>query len=408
MALPFYPYGTWRPYGVYALGWGFVQPTQGAYVGNGSDQSAMVFDWSSITTALDAAFNAGISVCYPTWQTPIWAGSTPRAGALTLGATTGATTATSTLPAFTAGDVGKAISTGPGRANVTGFNSTTSVNISVTSAFSSLNYANGLWFCETKGPWDVAGESNPLNNVQYIRDFYTTLLRRFNTPGSRKITFVEGRNEPFPTVSPPYWAGTNAQLVAEQAAMYQACKSVDPGIIVLSPSLLTESTFQTFCSTQDPATGLYGYQTFDWSNVHSYGSGPNKVMSGTDLYFAGAGFPNRVLAALGQSPKPYACTEWGVWGDVGADTAAFAALTAAQRKLYIQRILASAALSGYSLFTIFSYTPLAGNYSTDTTGVIAAVQDVNRKLAGQTIIAGGFNTDGSVTVTLANGVTYTW
>ena len=59
-------------------------------------------------------------------------------------------------------------------------------------------------------------------------------------------------------------------------------------------------------------------------------------------------------------------------------------------------------------FTIFSGSMLAGDYTGDTEGVIAAVNDVQAKIAGKTIVDVGWLPDGSVTVTLAEGETYTW
>ena len=73
-----------------------------------------------------------------------------------------------------------------------------------------------------------------------------------------------------------------------------------------------------------------------------------------------------------------------------------------------------AALDGVPLFIPFSYqaTPatdsLAGDYTNDTTGCIAAITDVHTKLAGKTIVAGGYYPDGSVTVHLSGGNVYTW
>lgn len=64
---------------------------------------------------------------------------------LTLGALSGATTATASVASFLAGDVGRQIIADIGEATITGFTSTTVVNVTANPAFLSLTYASGNW-----------------------------------------------------------------------------------------------------------------------------------------------------------------------------------------------------------------------------------------------------------------------
>ena len=65
--------------------------------------------------------------------------------AITLGATTGSATATAAAAAFLAADVGRTIQHNGGEATITGFTSTTQVNVTVTSAFASTTLPSGAW-----------------------------------------------------------------------------------------------------------------------------------------------------------------------------------------------------------------------------------------------------------------------
>lgn len=68
-----------------------------------------------------------------------------QATAITLGATTGSTTATAAAAAFLASDVGRTIQHNGGEATITGFTSTTQVNVTVTSTFGSTSLLASEW-----------------------------------------------------------------------------------------------------------------------------------------------------------------------------------------------------------------------------------------------------------------------
>jgi len=58
-------YGTWRPFGVYAMPWSALQPTKGSYTGSGSDQANMLFNWSVSDILMQEASLNGIKVMWP-------------------------------------------------------------------------------------------------------------------------------------------------------------------------------------------------------------------------------------------------------------------------------------------------------------------------------------------------------
>lgn len=68
-----------------------------------------------------------------------------QATAITLGATTGSTTATAAAAAFLASDVGRTIQHNGGEATITGITSATQVNVTVTSAFGSASLPASEW-----------------------------------------------------------------------------------------------------------------------------------------------------------------------------------------------------------------------------------------------------------------------
>lgn len=68
-----------------------------------------------------------------------------QATAITLGATSGATTATAGAATFLAADVGRTIQHNGGEATITGYTSTTQVNVTVTSAFAATTLPASEW-----------------------------------------------------------------------------------------------------------------------------------------------------------------------------------------------------------------------------------------------------------------------
>jgi hypothetical protein len=349
MAAPAYTYGAWRSHNASKTSWARMQAEQGAYIGSGFDQASMVIDWTEFDICCDQAHALGVSHIWMMWRCPTWAVSAADRA-----------------------------------------------------------YTDGLG--------GVGASGVPLK-VQYIFDFVTAVLKRAIARG-RRVKYLETWNEP--EFLGPYpgcaFTGTAAQMVQMCTAAYLAAKAADPNIIVLCPSQFFASRLGQFLGTRGFGSRTFGYQVCDALNIHPYRAGPNKAtQAGSDaLYWnAGGGVglreANRLLAVLGVRPKPVYVTEWGLSTQTGdPEVIAFNALPSAAKKTYVSRMLVMAALGGCPQFTIFSNGTLAGDYTSDTTGVIAAVSDVHTKIAGKTIVDGGWLPDGSVTVTLEGGQTYTW
>jgi len=351
MAAPAYTYGTWRSHDATAISWARMQANQGDYAGTGSDQDRMQIDWTEFDLCCDQVQQRRISMMWMMWRCPPWAVSP-----------------------------------------------------------SDRNFTDGF---------GGIGASGVPTKMQYVRDFVGAVIRRAYRR-NRRIRYLELWNEP--DFLGPYpgcaFTGMPWQMVQMCATAYDAAKSVDPEVIVLCPSQYLALRMSQFLGARDPVSGKFGYQVCDALNIHPYRQGPNKAcQSGSDaLYWAAGGGigireANRLLSLLGQPPKPVYVTEWGLSTQAGdPEVIAFNALPSEAKRTYVSRMLVMAALGGCPQFTIFSGSGgfLAGDYTGDVSGVIAAVEDVHHKIAGRMLVAGGWLPDGSVTVTLDTGEVYTW
>lgn len=272
------------------------------------------------------------------------------------------------------------------------------------------------------GPWNVAGESAVPSNMQFVKDITTAVLTRAASLG-RPLKYIEVLNEPefhdaatlasvIAGGGKPFWTGTAAQAVEFAWAAYSAAHAYDPTITVLMPSQYDPNRLTTYLSAIGPS-GKYGKETFDYLNLHPYRATATQVYSGEDLKHMSAnriGVDNarRIMAAAGID-KPIAVTEWGIDTFTTSSLITnFNALSAAERKKYIIRLLVMAAMLDVRLFCIFSNGNIAGDYVNDTAGVIAAVTEVHNTIAGKTIIAGGWYADGRVTCTTDDSVVHEW
>jgi len=361
-----YTYGTWRGHAKGSITWADIQPTKGSYSGTGSDQGSMVLDWTKFDQIKTEAIARGVGICFNMYRTPSWASR----------------------------------------------------------AVDQVGGSNTVI-----GAWGDAGESAVPEKLQYLTDIVTAVLQRGNA-GTRVITSVQPLNEPEFYTAPelaayiaasgrPFWTGTAAQCVDYVWTVRQAVKAYDATIPVIAPAQYLPSRLTAFLGATGPVSSKVGWETFDWLAVHPYTTGPNKAMTGDDIYYGGARMgmlsAQNILRGFTAIPKPVAITEWGVDSGLGSGlVAAFNAQSSAIKKTYISRLFANAALNGCPLIAPFSYDAvpsadsLAGEYTVDTTGVIAAVTDVQTKLAGKTIVAGGTLADGGVTVTLSTGETWQW
>jgi hypothetical protein len=363
-----YSYGTWRSHAKGSITWADLQPTKGSYTGSGTDQAAMVISWTEFDSVMAEADAEGVGICFNLYRTPTWAS---RAADQVGGSNT------------------------------------------------------------VVGAWGDAGESAVPEKLQYLIDIIAAVLQRANAT-RRRITHVEPLNEPEFFTAPelaayiaiprkPFWTGTAPQAVDYCWAVYQATKAYDPTIPVLMPAQYVRARMDLFFNATGTVSGKKGWEVCDWLNIHPYGSTPNQAMGGYDIWnvtsiTSGIADARRSLAASGcPVTKPIAITEWGLSSGTAAVVTNFNAAAPAVRFEYLSRLFAMAALNGVQLFVPFSYNAvpiensLAGNFTDDTTGCIAAMTDVHNKLSGQTIVAGGYEPEtGVVRVRLANGSSYVW
>ena len=362
-----YSYGTWRSHAKGSITWADLQPTQGSYAGTGSDQAAMVLNWTTFDSIMAEADSVGVGICWNMYRTPPWA----------------------SIP----GD------------QVGGSNTVV-------------------------GAWGDAGESAVPAKLQYLTDIVTKVLQRANA-GRKRIIYVEPLNEPefydstalaayIAASGKPFWTGTPSQAVDYVWTVRQAVKAFDSTIPVLMPGQYSTPRIDSFLTATGSASSKKGWETFDYLNIHPYTAAPNQALGGNDLYYvtgvtAGIAVAQRSLAAAGcPTTKLVAATEWGLSTTPNSVVTAFNTGTSASRFTYLTRLFAMAALDGIPLFIPFTYlaspasNSLAGDFTNDTAGCIAAMTDVNTKLAGKTIVSGGYYPDGSVTVQLLGGSVYTW
>lgn len=361
-----YQYGTWRSHAKGSITWSDLQPTKGSYTGSGADQGAMVMSWTAFDTAMAEADAKGVSLCWNMYRTPTWASR----------------------------------------------------------AVDQVGGSNTV-----VGPWGDAGESAAPEKLQYLTDIVTAVLQRGNS-GRQRIKYVEPLNEPefFDATAlaafisgggRPYWTGTAAQAVDYAWTVYQATKAFDHSIIVLMPSQYNQSRLDAFLNATGTVSGKKGWETFDLLNIHPYSAAPNQAIAGNDIFnvtsvTTGIAAAKRSLLAAGSPDKPIAITEWGVGSQPNAAVTAFNAATPEYRFKYLTRLFAMAALGGARLMIPFSYNSspvsnsLAGDYTNDTNGCIAAMTEIHTRLAGKTIVSGGYQPDGTVSVVLSTGEVYSW
>lgn len=264
----------------------------------------------------------------------------------------------------------------------------------------------------TNGPYGGNGEASPPTSNATAASFITALLTRYNTGGVRKIKYIELWNEPsFAQVvdNLHYWWGTAAQLVATAKAVADAARAVDPGIIILSPGFDQVSPVNNLAIwlAANDGSGNLGKNLIDGVAFHAYystGYGPMSIFNGGTNYYVDITRVKAAIIGAGLSAStPIYCTEWGLSTAVGGTVLAqFAALSAAQRKARIGRTLLMAALQGVQFFGVYAYgSPsenLSGDLVGDTSGALAALVDIQSKIAGKTLTNATINQDGQITV----------
>lgn len=276
------------------------------------------------------------------------------------------------------------------------------------------------------GPYGGLGEgAYPGNNdatLTQLQYFCTQFATRNIGTWGKFFDTISIWNEPTFTTTPNgsnfFW-GTRPQFVDMHYAAYSALKAADSTLNILSPGMFyIRNATSGFDQWINQSGTIYptktGKDCFDGIANHPYHSYPNHTYGGfgdlSSCSLGGMNSINGVLLQYGKSISGMYITEYGISSGVDTELAQFLALSAADRKKFISRLLMSAAMYGYKSFCAFSFgnvSNLIGNLSTDTTGVIAGWQDAYSNMVNKTIVSGGWLLNGSMTVTFSDNSTYT-
>ena len=249
--------------------------------------------------------------------------------------------------------------------------------------------------------------------------FIATLVTRYNAPSGawrianptlgKGIAEIETWNEPeFTGVRQGYWWGTAAQMIDVCRAVYLAAKAGDSSIIVLSPGSNVPSQFELW--VQASSGSVRARDTYDYLNIHTYsvwGYGNNYAAMNKDPVFGEYGlFQSAKIAAQNSSQAGIYITEMGFATSSTPALTSLLSEPASVRYTVLARCLMLAA--GYGAKKVILYTPgnLAGNFSTDTNGVVKAFNDVATALAGKTITYAEAQIGSTVTVRLSDGTSF--
>lgn len=257
-------------------------------------------------------------------------------------------------------------------------------------------------------------------NLSGLSAFVTALITRYNDPAGawrmanptlgKGIHTFEAWNEPqFAQNHSGYWWGSASQLVDVCHTAYAAVKAVDAQVVVTSPAFFGEA----HCWPWIQAIGILypavtGADTFDAFNLHGYlgmpygapyAGLPYDIAWGFYGIFPFINFANRY--------KPGAQIHMSEYGfDTAPSSSSLASLLLEPpevRRVILGRVMLTSAAMGVQRFAIYSLnSTLAGNYATDTGGVIAAV-NLASQAAGKTIVAATAEIKGPVSITFSDG-----
>lgn len=293
-----------------------------------------------------------------------------------------------------------------------------------TTADAYINYFDGIgkktWFTLVSTPaWAATsvvnndpygqpgGASRP-SSAAFTSAFVTALVTRY----LGKIKWLEIWNEPRYVVG-SFWEDTAAQLVQMGNTVRTAALAVDPTIKIMAPGLNHNTEMDQFLAAQDPTSLNFGYQIIDGLAFHPYESLPSIYDSENSSLdpprIARVRFANN---KVGTPSRLAYVSEFGVNGSlVSAQMLAFLALSAADRKAYLARVLAINAARGVQNFCLYGYGfGNCGDLIKDNDGVVAAVKEFYFA-CGRTYLANSITQNwrtGVVTMTDCTGRVFQW
>jgi hypothetical protein len=213
-----------------------------------------------------------------------------------------------------------------------------------------------------------------------LYNFVVALITRYKG----QIQYIDPWNEPNFVGS--FWQGTAAQMAKIARTVREAAKSVDPTIVVTSPSFNSDASCQAFMAASDGATGALTAQNGAWSaevwSYHTYNENPFAGAAGSS---STTGIANRkaYLVAAGIANPIICVTEKG-W-TTAAST--FFSLSQSQQADFIRRELIRVASQGVRVFMLYSYESYYCGYIVSSPLIQAAIGDVHDRFAGKTYTA---------------------
>lgn len=295
----------------------------------------------------------------------------------------------------------------------------------------------------TVGPWGALGECSYPNSLPAVAAFVELIVQRYNLPGGawfdahgatlgKGIQYWEPWNEPYMKNSGneatasgqqvnAYWWGTNSQMVDMVQTQYARVKLLDADIKVSSPAIgdntLPEGMLGTFFTTTGAVTNKTGAESCDAVAYHPYFAGPpgtvfgdwqrpylGDIVSGT----LGVTLWKSWLARNGYAHDLW-ITEWGM--DTSSGTATLTAWYAQPdnfRYAWVARVLMAAAAQGVKMFHPWGWdAENSGHWKTDTGGVVRAYNEFSQRCCGKTILRAAYVPNGSVTLEMSDGTSWT-
>lgn len=250
--------------------------------------------------------------------------------------------------------------------------------------------------------WHQGGSSAP-KQLEPLSDFIHALVSRYNSGGTRRIQFLEIWNEPFFRNDPKdFWIGSADQLASMGRAIYQAAKSADPGVRILTPgftgdlvgsfrpekALAHDGVVQQYLAASD-GHGASGAQWCDAVAFHAYNStltaGPGGLVERILLLAS-------LLAAL-KVEHPLYCTEAGFM-----PSTPFAHADSHTRAVMLRKLATLCAALGVRGLYFYSHDDdYVGNPAKDPV-ISQAIDTIHRDLAGQRLKQVSVNSKGSMLV----------
>ncbi|MEZ5730161.1 MAG: hypothetical protein R3E48_20605 [Burkholderiaceae bacterium] len=264
-------------------------------------------------------------------------------------------------------------------------------------------YGTPQWASSRPGTLDPynnpGGDSKPVKLAD-VAAFVSALVARYNGDGTRRIRYLETWNEP-DVNGLPYWRDSAADLAALARTVYQAAKAADPGIIVLGPAWVDFNADRTpinkvwqFMEASDGAggQGKQWMDAFAWHH-YDYGFDIREMVSQVTWL-------KQLLGNVGRGQLPIFLTEVGGWQWNDAWP------SAQDKARQIQRWMMVAAATGMQTIGLYMHESMAhlGDPSSHPE-IAAAIQEVGRLLAGQSIARAALLEDRRIWVAFANGTT---